>query len=279
MLQPSDIFAVLVTYKVDYTTCSSWQSLHQSPAASQMHWLVYDNSPNPSLSTPPANLSYQHHPENNGVSAAYLEAANQAQTRGCSWVLLLDQDSHFPSNWLDAYASALSQNNVAKILTPILYSDDLLISPSRIKLGRGWLAKQLPATTYELNEYAPLNAGCLVNVAAYLESGGHIAAVKLDFSDFAFIHRFQKKYPNAQLVNLRIAHALSGTEKMTYEAAYERFKHYCFGASAFSKAGGPPLWLRFWCLWRAALLSLRYRNVNFFNVFWATFKKSDQKNL
>lgn len=272
MLQPSDIFAVLVTYKVDYTHCSSWKSLHQTSIAHQMHWLVYDNSPNPCTSTPPANLSYQHHPENPGVSAAYLTAAALAKERGCSWLLLLDQDSQFPAQWLDAYADALSQNPTAKILTPLLYAGKLLISPSRMKLGRGWPAKQLPPTNYDLRKYAPLNAGILVHVDAYLNSGGHIKAVELDFSDFAFIHQFQKKYPNAQLVNLRIEHALSGTEKSPYKAAYERFKYYCAGAAAFSRNGGSAFWMQFWCFWRAMLLSLRYQNVKFFDVFWASFK-------
>jgi rhamnosyltransferase len=279
MLHPSNIFAVLVTFKVDYIACSSWQSLHQSQVASQMPWLVYDNSPNPSPTTPPAYLSYQHHPENLGVSAAYLAAAALAKERGCSWLLLLDQDSIFPTHWLNAYAAALSQNPTAKILTPHLYAGKLLISPSSMQLGRGWPAKKLPPSTYDLRKYAPLNAGILVQVDAYLQSGGHLKTVELDFSDFAFIHRFQKKYPKAELVDLHIEHALSGIEKPTYQAAYERFKYYCAGAAAFSQNGGSAFWMRFWCLWRAALLSLRYRNVKFFDVFWASFKKSDQKNL
>ncbi len=277
MLQPSDIFAVLVTYKVDYTTCSSWQSLHQSTAADQMQWLVYDNSPYPSTALPPNNLSYQHHPENPGVSIAYLTAAALAKKQGCSWLLMLDQDSHFPAHWFDEYAAAIARNQAAKIFTPILHAGNLLISPSRMKLGRGWPVKQPPPNTYDLRKFAPLNAGILVNVDAYIQSGGHIKAVELDFSDFAFIHQFQKKYPIAQLVNLQVEHTLSGIEKQAYKPAYERFKHYCAGATAFSKHGGPTSWLRFWCFWRAALLSLRYRNVKFFDVFWASLKKRDQK--
>jgi hypothetical protein len=269
MLAPQQILAVLVTYQVDFRNCSTWQSLQQHPAAQQMHWLIYDNSGGAPLQPAPSPLlSYQHHPENPGVSSAYLEAGRLAAEKNCVWMLLLDQDSVFPPNWFERYAAAVSESPAGVLFAPIIRSGHLLLSPSRYRWGRTWPAPTPPKSPFELRQHAPINAGTLLQTNAYLRAGGHIPEVALDFSDFAFLHRFQKQHPNGHLVDLTLQHSLSGTGRPLVEHSLRRFEKYCQGAKAFQRDGGPALALTAWTIWRALLLSFRYQNVNFFAVFW-----------
>lgn len=270
MLNPSEILAVLVTYRTAFADCSSWQSLRAAPEGQQMQWLVYDNSPE-AQSTPPQGMHYVHHPENPGVGAAYQAGARLAMDLGCRWLLLLDQDSRFPVDWWPAFKSGQATYPAASLLSPQMQSGALLISPARLRFGRAWPAKTPPLGEYALRQYAPINAGILVGTDAYLASGGHDPRAALDFSDFIFIHRFQRVSPTAVCVPLVVQHGLSGMEKSSKTQALQRFLHYCRGASYYAEHKGSRRWLWFWCLWRAALLSLRYQNVKFFSVFSREF--------
>jgi GT2 family glycosyltransferase len=270
MILPGDILAVLVCYKTDYRQCSSWKSLQRSHAASHMHWLVYDNSP--ASVTPDANVHYEHHPENRGVSAAYQRAAALAASRSLSWILLLDQDSVFPDNWFESYKTAMEQHPEQVLFVPRIPAEAALLSPSRLRLGRTWPAKPFPTGSFSLYHYAPINAGMMVSTKAYVQTGGHDEQVQLDFSDLAFLHSFRKSFPQACLCDFDIAHQLSGAEKANQEQRLQRFRQYCRDATAFLKADGPAWSMAFWTTWRALLLSFRYRSLNFFNVLLRDFR-------
>lgn len=270
MLNPADILAVLVTYRTAYADCSSWKSLHAAPEGRQMQWMVYDNSPEATAARP-AGLHYAHHPENPGVSAAYQAGARLAIDLGCKWLLLLDQDSLFPANWWNGYAAGCAKFPASALFSPCMQGAALLISPARLRFGRAWPARTPFEGSYSLYEYAPINAGMLVRTADYLACGGHDERAALDFSDFIFSHRLRLFTPTAVCLPMVVQHSLSGIEKSDKAQALRRFSYYCRGASVYAQIGGPRRWLWLWTSWRAALLSLRYRNVKFFSVFSREF--------
>lgn len=271
-LESSDIFAILVVYGQQANQCSSWQSLQATEAGRRMRWLVFDNSPHPAAE-PPTNAVYEHHPENQGVSAAYLRGAALATEMGCRWVLLLDQDSRFPADWFERYKQALEAHPNATMLVPGVPAGDFWMSPAKYRWHRGWLNTPMQAGAFSLKQCAPINAGMLIWLDAYLACGGHEAQVQLDFSDFAFLHRFQKRNPMAVLADFRLQHSLSGIEVANFEQRLTRFRMYCRDAAAFARTNGPAGWLWFWALWRSMLLAWRYRRLQFFRVFWQEFPK------
>lgn len=272
MLSPAHIQAVLVVYKQKAAESSSWKSLRATNAGCEMQWLVIDNSPTAGGS-PAKEVSYEHHPSNPGVSAAYLRGAEMARQNGCSWMLLLDQDSHFPADWFEQYAASLTEFPNATLLVPSVPAGQKWMSPARYRWHRGWLNEPMPIGLFQLRKYAPINAGMLIQLKAYLKCGGHNPEVAVDFSDFAFLDRYQKQNQEAVLVNFELAHSLSGLEKANFEVRLRRFGQYCKDALAFARSGGPTGWLWFWTAWRALLLSTRYRRLQFFSVFWREFNK------
>lgn len=237
-----------------------------------MYWIIVDNSPEAGGS-PAADVVYEHQASNVGVSAAYLRGAELAKAHGCQWLLLLDQDSHFPTHWFEEYAAALGSFPNATLLVPAVPAGKKWISPAGYRWHRGWLNNPMPKGPFRLNHYAPINAGMLIQRSAYEACGGHESKVQLDFSDFAFLHKFKKQNSYAFLVEFSLQHSLSGIEKSSFEQRITRFGHYCRDAAAFARSGGPTAWLIWWAAWRTLLLSLRYRRLQFFSVFWREFNR------
>lgn len=270
MLVPAHIQAVLVVYQQKAVDSSSWKSLRATAAGREMHWLVVDNSLTAGGS-PAAEVRYEHHPTNPGVSAAYCRGAEVAQQNGCTWLLLLDQDSAFPADWFEQYAAAHEEFQHATLLVPAVPAGKKWMSPAKYRWHRGWLNAPMTKGTFVLQQNAPINAGMLIRLDAYLEAGGHEPTVQLDFSDFAFLHKFQKRNHTAILANFELTHSLSGIEKAQFEQRVQRFGHYCRDAAAFARTGGPRGWLWIWAAWRALLLSVRYRRLQFFRVLWREF--------
>lgn len=265
ILTPEKVLAVLVIYGQLPENTHSWQSLQATSAGKKLHWLIYDNSPVPPSSLP-KDILYEHHPNNPGVSAAYLRAASVAGELGAEWLLLLDQDSIFSEDWFAHYEAAVSQHPAFPLFTPILTHGSSVLSPAPIRWGRTWSTTKLPPSTYNLRQFAPVNAGMLIRRNAYVQAGGHLPEVALDFSDFAFLFFFRKSHPEAILIKNRVEHQLSGVEKVPYEQRLSRYKLYCRDGLAFANAGGPKVALFGWMLWRALLLSIRYKRVEFFWV-------------
>ncbi|MDP2187403.1 MAG: glycosyltransferase [Sphingobacteriaceae bacterium] len=265
-LDPQNLLAVLVTYGSSPVDTASWLSLQASEAGQQLQWLVFDNSATPA-SMLPKGVHYEHHPENPGVSTAYLRAANLAVELGKDWLLLLDQDSVFDSDWFEGYARAVAQYPNQKLFAPLVKQASVVLSPAPLRWGRAWTSTKSPPTVFSLRAFAPINAGLLLHVGAYQQTGGHPPEVALDFSDTAFLYFFRQHYPEGVLVKSSIQHRLSGVEKATYEQRLARFKLYCRDGLAFCRIGGPKVAVLGWMLWRSLLLGVRYRRVGFFWVF------------
>ncbi len=258
-----DTLAILVCYGQDFRQCSSWLSLRVA-AGAQLDWFVADNSPHPVLQD--EAIVYRHYPHNPGVSVAYLEGAAFARNEGYSWILLLDQDTNFPAESWQAYQEARTQWPDYALYSPQLWSAQKGISPAPARFGRAFASEKLPSGPYSLAAYSPINAGMLLSLDAYLAVGGHVPSVYLDFSDYAFIRKFRRKFPKAVALPLRIHHHLSGTEKRTKEQDFTRFGHYCRCAKAYARVGGPRFWLFFWAFARALLLGIRHRSFRFFGL-------------
>lgn len=256
------ILAVLVVYRQDFRQCKSYQSLQNTHLP--LDWFVVDNSPNPQNHQ--SNVHYLHYPANPGVSQAYLDGATYAQAGGYRWLLLLDQDSQFPADFGDVLLTGIKKWPDAVLFSPQMWSGKYGISPAPYRFGRGFASKQLPVGPYSLYTYCPINAAMCVSVSAYLACGGHVPAVYLDFSDFAFIHRFRQQHPQAIALPLAMQHELSGTQKNNKTQDLTRFGHYCRGATAFAHNGGPKFWLLFWMFVRSIQLCLRHRSFAFFTV-------------
>lgn len=85
---------VIVIYNLDFHQSSTYQTLLLPH--SDIPTYIIDNSLYSQIVQDSNVIFYSHHPDNPGVSFAYNEAAKYAKENGYGWMLLLDQDTHFP---------------------------------------------------------------------------------------------------------------------------------------------------------------------------------------
>ncbi len=186
--------------------------------------------------------------------------------------MLLDQDTRLPDSILPEYASAIQKNPKIHLFVPILkLKNGKIFSPSRYMYKRGFFVDTIIPGKQSLYRYAPVNSGIMVRVASFLEVGGYNEKVKLDFSDFQFVERFRKKYPDFWVLNVECLQDFSDDES-SYKSQAVRFGYFCEGARNVEHQTVVD-WMQYNTVVfvRALRLMLRYRKLAFFKIYFNKF--------
>lgn len=269
-----DISVVIVLYNTTLEESLTFKSLTndlQEVSDCKMNLIVYDNSRKSQKINandfPEWQISYFHDVNNSGVSKAYNLAANLALEKKYKWILLADQDTLFPINSLTKYIESVNKFQSIKLFVPTLLSGNVPYSPCRYYFSRGFIWKNPHPGIHSLKHKNVLNSGMLINLDAFHSVGGYNEKIKLYFSDFDFVLRFEKKFNKFCLINLICHHELSDVVKVEIESAIRRFQHYCEGG--FLSASSKTLFIQLFIttLLRSIKLSAKYRNVIFVKIF------------
>lgn len=272
-----DLQAVIVLYKTDLKDSSTYQSLSDSLKAYKSSYklslLVYDNSPLPALDLSFQSdiweISYIHDAENAGVSKAYNKGADVGKSFGKKWLFVLDQDTVFPIKSLDSYLSAINNPHYQDInlFCPVLISEGTIISPCKLIFYKGVALKELPKPgIFKLDVLKPINSGLMINLLSFRSTGGYNEAIKLDFSDFEFMERFNSKYKEAVIMDLQCGHGLSAHGPVNLDATLVRFGYYIAGARELKKSISSSLKIEVLLLLRASKLTYTYKSPSFFKA-------------
>jgi GT2 family glycosyltransferase len=198
-----EIFAIVVRYKLPLCESQTMQGLTH---AFQVHpelrrditVLVWDNSPGPLDENPALPFRYIHSKQNIGVAGAYNRGVELAESMHCSWLLLLDQDTTIPADFLPKmldYSRRLSDQREIAVIAPILLCGEKVSSPSIVRFGHAKLLKpDFHGTSSSM--IIPLNSGMLMRISSLKEIGGFNEDFWLDFSDVVvqtLLHRRGKR--------------------------------------------------------------------------------------
>ncbi len=214
-------FFVLVLYKVKLEESESFKditfSLCQIRPKNPISILIYDNSPDFQNITNENvglwDIQYIHDPENSGLGKAYNIAAEVANKKEKKWLVLLDQDTHFPGDILEKYIKAINNNSNINMFAPILKAqDNKITSPYTNAFLRKKNVSVINSGIHSLQETGPINSGLCIKVDAYLKSGGYNEKIKLDGTDFQFVNRFRKIYHFYYIVDVIGSQNLSNFE-------------------------------------------------------------------
>lgn len=188
----STILAVIVLYNIKLEDSSTYNTLKIAIAASSstipIDMVVYDNSAASQIV--PTNFStkikYIHDIENGGISKAYNFALDFAIQRGYDWLLLLDQDSVLPSDFITNCVSdiKLQQDRHSVVaIVPTVYCCNNIISPCKVGFG----GKVTPIIVNRMQvptiEITAINSGTLVKVSYLKFIGGFNNRYWLDMLD------------------------------------------------------------------------------------------------
>lgn len=268
----SDILIILVIYEIKIEASQTFVSLSRAMDFMETRGslFVYDNSkhrqsiPNDS----PWLITYQHNPENPGVSKAYNEGYRAAEESGKKWMMLCDQDTEFPFNIFKKFGDSMvpSGNPQPELLVPIMEDKDGIVSPFRFKWGKGLRIKKAETGFHSLKDLKFINSGLLISTGLFEKSGGYDERFPLDFSDLVFIKRIMKQHEDFMLVEAVCKHRLSSIFDSSHQVL-TRFKIFIVSSRIYGKEYGTN-WLQ-WLqsFFRAVKLTVRFNETGFFFIF------------
>jgi hypothetical protein len=274
-----DILAIVVLYKQSLASSLSFTTLEQSLSLSgiKITLFVYDNSPEAQTiipDTPYFDIVYRHDKTNPGVSKAYNEGAKYASDHQKKWMLLLDQDTHFPENAVASYIKAIEQHSHISLFVPILQTSNGIYSPAKSYWKRGVIWKNVTPGIHKLKHKMALNSGIFVSTALFWEAGGYKESIRLHYSDFYFIDKVKKKIDEFCVIDIVCQHDISTLSATDREKALAVFASHCEGA--FRSIENVYEAIQFYTVVgiRAIKLSMQFRTLDYLKIFIAEAKKN-----
>jgi rhamnosyltransferase len=222
------LLIVLVIYQIKIDQSPSFNSLVKASSQKPIELVIYDNSKS-SQSIPATKwkIIYHHDPTNPGVSKAYNEGFKIAKQLNKKWLLLVDQDTEFPTTIFSDYAHAVKRYPQVTIFSPLLSDSKGLVSPFKLRWGKGIRTRAVNKTINSLRELKIINSGMLISLTAFKTAGGYDEQFPLDFSDIAFLDRVCKNDVNFALIGSRCYHHLSSEGALGLSDEIDRFKSFC----------------------------------------------------
>jgi GT2 family glycosyltransferase len=259
-----DVFVVIVLYGVSagesvaYETFNS--ALAKCPAREHnFPVLLCDNTPGASNSGPhPKGVRYVAFGSNLGVAAAYNRALGIAQEQGCSWLLLLDQDTVLPDDFLASLLEELREhetNSDVVAVVPIVRSGGVVVSPKRV----GFLGLKAFAETpggIQDSEIASINSGTAIRCDFVWSIGGFSRVYWLDYLDHWLFRQIYAAGKKVAVSDCILEHNLS-VQDYRRNIDLTRYGSILAGESAFMTTHKSKIQIPFYLL-RLIARSLRF---------------------
>lgn len=273
----NNLLVIIVLYKTKLEDSLSFNSLVKSSdfKKNNISFYIYDNSPDEDQDVYFFNdidFFYEKDYENSGISKAYNKAAAYAKSKGKEWLLLLDQDSSIPADFIVKLEESVNEYSGQILFAPILKHNNLILSPCHFKLMKGSAMKLVSPGIRSLKDKSIFNSGILVKLSSFLKVGGYNENVPLDFSDHSFIHRMRNITSEFVVMPIEIDHQLSSFSQ-NYDVILRRFIQYCQGVLNYHQFEEKSGLLLVWTFLRAFKLSLQFKNRVFLDVFFKAMKE------
>lgn len=252
------LYVVIVLYKTrleDSITYKTWSENVYLLKDCSYQLLIYNNSPE--VEVPASDLYTVYVPTaNNMLAGAYNYALIQAYNLGCTWLLLIDQDTTITQQYVMALQDALqhsSTNEQYSAIVPVLKQGGSCLSPVLFDVKYGPFHNRLPmAKQQDVENINPnhcvvaFNSLSLLSVKDVIEIGGFSEKYPLDMLDYDYFYKFYKRNKKVKVLPVEINHSLS-LNSIAESMSLMRFEGYIKSKNAFAKELG------FW-----AIFTLKY---------------------
>jgi GT2 family glycosyltransferase len=205
-------------------------------------FLIYDNSPIDNSDNLPSGWIYLSDPTNRGLAAAYNCAISRAKDFGAQWLLLLDQDSRLPRNFMSNLQGEIAichQKAEIAAIAPFVFSDKRQISPVLPRLGFDRPYTLTRSTTSQW--IAAINSGTSVRISFVESIGGFSSHFWLDYLDHWL---FRKIYDTGHAVfvgGMKVEHSLSVAD-FNDGVDVTRYRNVLAAEMAFTNRCLPTYW-------------------------------------
>ena len=237
---PVQVLAVIVLYKMQPSESAAFRSLQSSisdlaQGQSGIQVLLYDNTPGGCDPGPlPEGVQYEAAGQNTGISAAYNHALAIARRERDSWLLILDQDTTLPSDYLARMckiAFEIEPDEKIAAIVPRMLDAGRAVSPVFIRFwGASYLSRDFVGTGRR--EMQAINSASLFRVSALQQIGGFSPYFWLDYLD-AYVFRHFRLHGLKVYVagDIQVKHELSLLHGGELKA--DRYRNILRAESAF----------------------------------------------
>jgi len=212
--------------------------------------LLYDNTPGTKDRGPlPAGVEYESTGHNAGLAVAYNRALEIAQLHSCSWLLLLDQDTALPCDFIGSLLGQIGEyegdSSVAAIV-PMVRSGCIVVSPKRV----GFFGlNALPESYHGIQEteVTSINSGSVIRCDFVRSIGGFNRSFWLDYLDHWLFRQVYATGRKAAIWKTTIEHNLS-VQDYRSNIWIERYRSILAGESTFITTYKPKAQIPFYLL-------------------------------
>lgn len=235
------LYEMLLSQSTTYQTFITAYDCATNPFEN-LDLIIYDNS----LSAGGMNIkhlllpiTYIHDPSNGGIASAYNYALNEAIHNGSNWLLLLDQDSTLPTDFLDKTAEELeiveSVSSVVAIVPKVRSDRGEMLSPGKLLPGRFVVRISPEFTGLYDKRISAINSGALIRVDFLKSIGGFNSKFKLDFLDHWLFYEIYKHGMYVCISSASIIHQLSVSNHNLFMTE-QRYKNILEAEMIFMKS-------------------------------------------
>lgn len=224
----------IVLFNQKISKSNAFRDLSVQDADMNSYFYLFDNSSH-KITIQPAtpNICYTHNPENPGLSVAFNHAAKYALENGFEWLLLSDQDTCFPKNFLQKMQQAIIEYPFISLFVPIVkLSNNTLFSPCRFRNMVSKPLRDVSPGIKSLYNTMPINSGLLIKTSHFFDAGGYNENLRIDFCDFAFLNKV-KKNDDKYVVIDSIAVQSFSNEEIDRKKLLSRFHIYITDAKNY----------------------------------------------
>jgi GT2 family glycosyltransferase len=210
------VLGVLVLYKRSLRESETFMSLSKALVGTsrRLDLLVYDNSPESHFDKNvelgySGNITYIHDNTNPGICKAYNTGFEKALAINKKWLLLLDQDTDFTSDYIESLLNAVKKNKNYVSIVPVVYSNGKIVSPTRYDfLGRMKPIKQ-NETNIVYRNITAINSGACVKIDFLNQINGFTEEFPLDMLDHWFFRKVNLLRKMVYVLDTDLIHDLS----------------------------------------------------------------------
>ena len=191
------MFAIVVLYRTTPADSRAFQSLQEafrrlSPGQVDLRILLYDNTPGGCDPGPlPEGVQYEAAGKNAGLATAYNRALAIAEREEYTWLLILDQDTTLPSDYLSHLSMLthdIESNRTIAAIVPRMLDAGRPVSPVFVRFwGVSYLPPSFEGTARR--EIHATNSATVFRVGALKQVGGFSPYFWLDYVDGYVFHQ------------------------------------------------------------------------------------------
>jgi glycosyltransferase involved in cell wall biosynthesis len=277
------VLAVVALYRRPIHQSQTLNSLNEilrsdSELLSHLRVLIFDNSPSPTTPNLEFPFDYIHADHNVGTAGAFNRAMELAEVSSIPWLLLLDQDTIIPENFIAKmldYAGRFEHNPEIAAVVPLLWCRGELISPKTLRSL--YRVVPLSPSCYGTckQQMIACDSATLMRTSALREAGGYDE--NLFWLDFSDIHVFAAFHRNARFVyvanDLQLQHSLS-TMDYDKDMTTGRYANFLAAEGTFLLDHGSGLdnaALTIRLLARSVRQYYKHKNKEFARMSWKAF--------